>query len=51
VDLYGLHGRTIFGEMTWYPGAAVATFVPEDYDRYWGDALTLPAPVREEKVR
>jgi hypothetical protein len=42
VDLYGVDGRTIFAEMTWYPAAGVNRFRPEAYDRYWGNALPLP---------
>jgi len=42
VDLYGVDGRTIFSEMTRYPGAGVNRFRPERYDHYWGEALQLP---------
>jgi hypothetical protein len=42
VDLYGVEDRTIFGEMTWYPGAGIRHFIPENYAVYWGDALPLP---------
>jgi hypothetical protein len=42
VDLYGIDGRTIFDEMTWYPVAGENRFRPEAYDRYWGEALQLP---------
>jgi TupA-like ATPgrasp len=44
VDLFGIGGRTIFQEMTWYPSAGLSRFMPESYDRYWGDRLRLPAP-------
>ena len=44
VDLFGAEGRTIFGEMSWHPGAGTKVFTPESYDRYWGDQLRLPAP-------
>ncbi|MEX2220596.1 MAG: ATP-grasp fold amidoligase family protein [Candidatus Rokuibacteriota bacterium] len=42
VDLYSIEGRTVFGEMTWYPSAGTNRFFPESYDRYWGDQLELP---------
>jgi hypothetical protein len=44
VDLYSIEGRTVFGEMTWHPSAGTSHFIPESYDRYWGDQLHLPAP-------
>ena len=44
VDLYSIEGRTVFGEMSWHPAAGASRFIPESYDRYWGDQLTLPAP-------
>ncbi len=43
VDLYSINGRTLFGEMTWYPDAGVGRFSPDSYDWYWGEALQLPA--------
>jgi hypothetical protein len=42
VDFYAIDGQTLFSEMTWYPGAARLRFIPESYDRYWGDVLQLP---------
>jgi hypothetical protein len=42
VDLYSIEGRIIFGEMTWYPTAGAGRFLPEHYERYWGEALRLP---------
>jgi len=35
-------GKHVFGELTWYPGAATGRFTPETYDQYWGDAIELP---------
>lgn len=43
VDFYSVEGRTVFGELTVYPTAGHSYFRPESYDRYWGDALQLPA--------
>jgi hypothetical protein len=42
VDLYEADGRTVFSEISLYPGAGGSRFIPEEYDRYWGDALPLP---------
>lgn len=42
VDLYSIDGQTVFGEMTWYPEAARGWFIPDAYDRHWGEALPLP---------
>ncbi|HSL50865.1 MAG TPA: ATP-grasp fold amidoligase family protein [Candidatus Deferrimicrobiaceae bacterium] len=42
VDLYEVDGRTVFSELTLYPAAGMSHFIPEEYDRYWGDALQLP---------
>jgi hypothetical protein len=44
VGLYALKGRTVFGEMTWYPAAGVGRFTPDRYDRFRGDFLHLPGP-------
>lgn len=44
VDLYEVDKRTVFSEVTFYPGAAAIHFIPREYDRYWGDALPLPQP-------
>ena len=42
VDFFGVEGRTIFQELSWHPAAGTSRFIPESYDRYWGDQLTLP---------
>jgi hypothetical protein len=44
VDLYDVDGRTIFSELTLYPGGGTNRFIPPEYDRYWGEALPLPRP-------
>lgn len=43
VDLYSHEGRTLFGEMTWYPEAGTGHFSPESFDLYWGEYLQLPS--------
>ncbi len=44
VDLYEVDGRTVFGELTLYPGAGGNRFIPPEYHRHWGDVLQLPEP-------
>lgn len=39
VDFYSINGRTLFGEMTWYPDAGEGRFSPDSY----GEGLQLPA--------
>jgi hypothetical protein len=45
VDLYVAGGRIYFGEMTFFPSSGAAPFVPEEYDRVFGDMLDL-SPLR-----
>jgi TupA-like ATPgrasp len=40
VDLYDA-GKVFFGEMTLYPAAGLKTFVPEKWNRYFGDLWDL----------
>lgn len=42
VDFYSINGKTIFGEMTFYPGDGRKDFKPEKYNTIIGDYLTLP---------
>ncbi len=42
VDFYSIDGRSMFGEMTWYPEGGGARFEPGSYDYYWGEQLQLP---------
>jgi TupA-like ATPgrasp len=37
VDLYNIHGRTIFGEMTFAPVAGSLKFEPESWDLILGE--------------
>lgn len=46
VDWYIHHGKLYFGEMTFYPVAGFMKFDPPEYDRIWGDKLTLPKEKR-----
>jgi hypothetical protein len=42
VDLYSVNGKTIFGEMTFYPSDARKDFYPKKYNTIIGDYFTLP---------
>jgi hypothetical protein len=41
-DFFAVDGKTVFGELTWYPEAGRGKFVPDSYDEYWGRMLKLP---------
>ena len=42
VDFYSINGKTIFGEMTFYPSDARKEFYPNEYNRIIGDYFKLP---------
>lgn len=42
VDFYSVNGKTIFGEMTFYPGDGRYRFHPEEYNRIVGNMFVLP---------
>lgn len=42
VDFYEIEGKVYFGELTFYPGAGLEEFRPEEYDKILGDMLELP---------
>jgi hypothetical protein len=42
VDLYDLHDRIYFGELTNYPGDGLERFDPERLDMEWGGPWTVP---------
>ena len=43
VDFYSINGKTIFGEMTFYPSDARKDFYPEEYNKIIGDYFKLPS--------
>lgn len=47
VDLYEVNGRVLFGELTFFHFSGFAPFVPPEWDRIWGDWLSLPAPSKQ----
>ena len=42
MDFYSINGKTIFGEMTFYPSDARRAFYPEKYNKIIGDYFELP---------
>ena len=44
VDLYNIHGRIVFGELTFFPGSGLGTFTPAEYNQIIGAQLKLPEP-------
>lgn len=49
VDFYEVDGRVYFGEMTFFHCSGMETFHPEEWDRIFGDWVTLPPKRVEEK--
>ncbi len=45
VDFYDLGDRVFVGEMTFYSGGALLSFDPVEWDRKYGDMITLPDKV------
>ncbi len=41
VDFYEVHGRVIFGELTFFPASGMPDFIPSIYDSFVGKLLTL----------
>jgi hypothetical protein len=46
VDFFYIHGRIIFGEMTFFPDAGFGAFTPPEWDGIVGSYLELPRGVR-----
>lgn len=46
-DFYITDNRIYFGEITFYPASGFENFVPDEYDKIFGDMLVLP-DVRKE---
>lgn len=42
VDFYSINGKSIFGEMTFYPADARKDFYPDEYNKIIGDYFKLP---------
>lgn len=49
VDFYSIEGKTIFGEMTFYPADGRKDFYPDQYNKIIGDYFKLPKLKKGEK--
>ncbi|UMB60985.1 glycosyltransferase [Lutibacter sp. A80] len=50
VDFYAINNKTIFGEMTFYPGDGKEIFSPHKYNTIIGEYLKLPKIPEEHKI-
>lgn len=50
VDFYSVQGKTIFGEMTFYPADGRLDFYPDKYNKIIGDYFELPKIPENQKV-
>lgn len=50
VDFYSIEGKTIFGEITFYPADGKKNFVPNEYNKIIGSYLELPKMVEEQII-
>ena len=50
VDFYEVDGRLYFGEMTFFHCSGMAPFHPEQWDRTFGDWVTLPVKQAEARL-
>ena len=49
VDFYSVNGRSVFGEMTFYPGDGRTDFYPDKYNEIIGSYIELPELKKGEK--
>ncbi len=49
VDLYSINGKTLFGEMTFYPADARKDFHPQKYNHILGSYIKLPEIPQDQK--
>lgn len=50
VDFYSVNGKSIFGEMTFYPSDARNDFYPDEYNTVIGDYFILPKFEKGQKI-
>lgn len=51
VDLYEINNKLYFGELTFFPGAGLTKFEPDEFDRKFGDLIDLSLVKKEEKKK
>ncbi len=42
-DFYSVNGKLYFGEITFFPASGYGKFLPDAYDEFFGDMISLPA--------
>ncbi|WP_455629898.1 ATP-grasp fold amidoligase family protein [Parabacteroides sp.] len=42
IDLYNVNGKIYFGEITFFHGAGLGRFTPEEWNEKFGDLIRLP---------
>ena len=50
VDFYSVNGKSVFGEMTFYPSDGRKDFFPDKYNRILGDYFKLPKLEKGQQV-
>lgn len=45
VDFYNIDGDIYFGELTFFDSSGMAKFNPEEWNRIFGDWITLPEKI------
>ena len=50
VDLYNVQGKIYFGEMTFYPSDARKEYIPDKYNKIFGDYIVLPKIPKGQKA-
>ena len=50
VDFYSVNGKSIFGEMTFYPSGGRKDFFPDEYNKIIGDYFKLPKLKEGQRV-
>lgn len=50
VDFYNVNGKIYFGEMTFFHWSGLKKFEPEEYDKIFGDWISLPNKINNSEV-
>ena len=50
VDFYSIEGKSVFGEMTFYPSDGRKDFIPDEYNKIIGEYIELPKLKKGQKV-
>ena len=48
IDFYSINHRPYVGEITFFPASGYVGFIPEQYDRIFGDMIVLPEKIMEK---